>query len=202
MAVSRPILLALAGLVLVVGAFVATRGAGSDDGGSEPAPQAPAAKPSSAPADESPPADSAPGRSADKPASGKAEGKPGETTIDKGGAARGPSLLNRPGPARLARALARGDLVVLFVRQPGAADDRATAKSVAALRGKPARGVTVASVSIREVPDYSAITGRAGVTQAPAIVLAKQSRRGSKGLLLEGYTDPASLRQHVADALK
>ncbi len=177
MAVSRPIVLALAGLVLVIGAFVATRGAGSD-GGAEPTAEVPASKPSSPSSDEPGPAARSSARST------------------------GAALLNKPGPAKLTRALARGQLVVLFVRQPGAADDRATARSVAALRSSGRRGVTIASIPISDIPDYSAITGRAGVSQAPAIVISKGSRGRPKGLLLEGYTDPASLRQHVADALK
>jgi hypothetical protein len=199
-AVSRPILLALAGFVLVVGVFVATRGAGGDDGASEPASKTSAPRPSIGSADK--PAAEPPARSADKPSAG-ASTTSGDATADaRGGTANGPALLNEPGPARLARALARGRLVVLFVRQPGAADDRATARSVAALRRKPPRGVTIASIPVSDIPDYKTITGRAGVSQAPAIVISKASKGRPEGLLLEGYTDPASLRQHVADALR
>ncbi|MEX2253581.1 MAG: hypothetical protein WD649_05460 [Thermoleophilaceae bacterium] len=200
MAVSRPILLALVGFVLVVGVFFATRGAGSDDRASEPAAPAPAPKPSAS-ADKPAPASESAAPSADKPSTGASTS--GDATADaRGGAAQGPALLNKAGPARLTRALARGRLVVLFVRQPGAADDRATARSVAALRRSGPRRVTIASIPISEISDYSAITGRAGVSQAPAIVLSRRSRGRPTGLLLEGYTDPASLRQHVADALK
>lgn len=189
MAVTRPILLALAGLVLIVGVFVATRGAGNDAGGGDPTP--PAAKRSQVAADKpSPPAASKTGASrsaADTPSS--STGRAGESP-----------LLNKPGPRRLMSALARGNLVVLFVRQPGASDDRKTARSVAALRRARLRRTTIASVPIRDIGDYTAITGTAGVKQAPSIVIARApAARGGGGALLEGYVDPGTLRQRVVD---
>ena len=60
----------------------------------------------------------------------------------------------------------------------------------------------IQSIPISKISDYRLITGRAGVSQAPAIVIGKRSRGAPTGLLLQGYTDPASLHQHVADATK
>lgn len=184
MAISRPILLALAAAILALVAFYATTSARtSTDESNEPAKavrdSAPARskaarKPTSAHKDESRPATGAAGSSARR---------------DAGGAAR------RGVPAAVARALARDRTVVLFFFQRGAADDDATAQAVAAVRRRGAAKVFSAPIS--RLADYGAITTGAGVSQAPAVVIV--GKRGS-ARLVEGFVDPETLIQQVADA--
>jgi hypothetical protein len=83
--------------------------------------------------------------------------------------------------------------VVLAFFQPGA-DDRETARSVAALR----RGskVSVFTDRIDNVGRYGPIVGAVGVSQAPALVIVDRTR---KAHLIEGYVDAETLAQEVAD---
>ena len=97
-------------------------------------------------------------------------------------------------PAAMARAVARGRLVVLFLFQAGAGDDAQVARSVAALRGQ--RGLAVLTDDIRHIGRYGAMVGDLGISQAPAIVIIDRHRRAH---LVEGYVDPETLAQEVAD---
>ena len=67
------------------------------------------------------------------------------------------------------------------------ADDRSTEDAVRDLRG--AKDVKVFSDRLSEL-GYRAIVGRVGVTQSPAVVIA----RGSKARVVERYVDPETLR--------
>jgi hypothetical protein len=174
MAVSRPVVIALVGAVLVAVAFLATSGSRSSDG--------PAAV-------QAPP--SAKAESSAKPApKAHAEGEQVATLARDQRAA----AAQRGVPARVTRAIDAGRTAVLFFFQPGAADDGATAGAVRALRGE--RKVSVFVVPISRVADYRAVVSGAGVSQAPAVVIA--NKRGAT--LVEGYVDRASLAQRVADA--
>lgn len=191
MALSRPILLALAGALVAVVAFYATMGARSpSDSSKEPA-AAPAkrdaATPKSATRDGSArKADGARRRAspaAAKPeADGRAAGRPA------GAATRGL-------PADVDAALGRGRTVVLFFFQRGSADDDATARAVASVRG--AKNVRVFTAPISRLAEYKTLTSVAGVSQAPSVVILRQGRSAR---LVEGFVDPETLRQQVADA--
>lgn len=184
MAISRPILLALVGAILALGAFYATSGgrqAATDS--SEPARPAPeSAKPAQ--------------RHKTKPTEAERRAGGGAMRRARPDAARrqarrGPAAL----PAEVAGALARKQTVVLFFFQHRAADDAATARSVSSLRGR--RGVKVFSAPISKLGRYQAVIGGAGVSQAPAIVIVGRDRAAR---LIEGYVDRETLAQQVADA--
>src|SRR5206468_2583839 len=119
MAIPRPVLLALLGLVLCAAAFVATRGAG-DSGhvGSTATPIATAPAPAHkiAPAHKAAPAAKAPHKNATQPVA-----KPAAKPAAK--AAPSPAQLEQIKLQRAVAALQRGDVVVFFFSRPGAADD-------------------------------------------------------------------------------
>ncbi|HEX2070824.1 MAG TPA: hypothetical protein VHF90_04145 [Thermoleophilaceae bacterium] len=98
-------------------------------------------------------------------------------------------------PLAVARALRARKTVVLFFRGSPSADDRATARAVSGLRGQP--GVTVFADRIGKLGRYRAIVGDLGIAQAPAVVIVG---RGRAARVVEGYIDPTTLAQDVADA--
>jgi hypothetical protein len=162
MAVSRPLLVALLGAVLLGGVFFATRS-------SNDSPSSPSAKPA---ARQASPAPAQPARAS--------AAKPAESSGDAV-------------PARVERALEGRRTVVLFFYEPGAADDEATAKAVDSVRGRAA----VFSAPVGKVSRYSGVTGQLAVVRAPSVVVV---RRGGSARVLEGFVDPKSLAQEVADA--
>ena len=178
MAVSRPVLLALVGAVLVAALFLATMGGRARTDDSVPPPAA---------TSENGPKTSGPAATA----KGRA---PAAATATKAGEKRKAAAAAGV-PAAVLRALARKRTVVLFFRQRGSADDDATARAVAPLRGR--LGLAVFSASISRLADYRAITDQAGVSQAPAAVVVGRSGRAR---LIEGFVDRDSLAQEVADA--
>ncbi len=170
MAVPRAAMLAIVGVLLIAGAFAATQLMKKKDDGSG--------------GGSTPPAEAAPTPSKAKankatPAAPKPEPKP---EVQTG--------VTEP----VARALDAKRVVVLVLTQDGA-DDDATIEAARAVRG--VNGVEVVNDSIDNVSKYRRITAGLGVSQAPAVVVV--NRKG-QGLLLEGYTDPGSLRQLVEDA--
>jgi hypothetical protein len=96
-------------------------------------------------------------------------------------------------PAAVARAIGQRRVVVLAFFQPGA-DDRATREAVASLRG---RRAAVFTDKIDNLGRYAPVVGALGVHQAPAVVIVDSKRRAR---VIEGYIDPKSLAQDVADA--
>lgn len=177
MAVSRPILLALLGAVLVGALFFATMGArqSSEQPSETPAPRAEKAAP-------------------------KDRAKTGERAL--AATARPARPTPRPRavaptgvPTEVTRALSRGRTVVLFFFQRGSADDDATAQAVSALRGR--KEVEVFSAPISRLAAYRAVTGGAGVSRAPSVVIL-----GGKGSarVIEGFVDRETLAQEVSDS--
>jgi hypothetical protein len=189
MAVPRPILLTLLGTVLLAATFFATRGA-RDRVAEEPAP-APveqAARPSPEAAEKS----NAQGETS-KPRADKAQGNAKERRADGRPAKKrnaSPSVA-----ASVKRAVAGNRLVVLFFYARRGADDRRVARSVDSLRGR-----TKAAVfrdRIGNLGDYGQIATSVGVSRSPSIVIIG---KGNRGRLIEGYVDPDTLAQRVADA--
>ena len=185
MAISRPILLALAGAILALVAFYATTGARSGDDGSGKPPEPPAAQTPAKP----------------KAAARAGAGNAGESAVASRRGARPPGKSearakpSRGLPPRVERALAGRQPVVLFFFQRGGADDEATAEAVSAVRR---RGrAKVFSAPISRLADYRAVTAGAGVSQAPAVLIL---RKGSSARLVEGFVDAETLIQQVADA--
>ena len=93
------------------------------------------------------------------------------------------------------KALARGDVVVFFFTQPGAADDTGTREAVKTLKGE--KGVSVFTIGLDDLETFGPVLNGAGVSQVPAVVIV---RAGQKGHLLQGYVDSRTLHQTVADA--
>ena len=186
MAISRPLLIVLAAAIAVLVGTTALRVMGGGSKESEPAP-APAAKVEPPKAQAAKPQGAKPRRRAERKSTQPAR-KPERPAYER---ARASSLRSA---AAVARALADGKVVVLFFYQPGAADDDATKQAVAGVRSS---GVAVFEVPIGQVADYRALMGGVGLSQAPSVVVVDRSRRAR---LLEGYQDPQSLAQEVADA--
>jgi hypothetical protein len=166
MPVSRPILIALVLAVVALGGIYATQG--GRDASETSAPVVPAEPEPSAE-----PQAKAPQASAAKAKADRAEGVP---------------------PA-VQRALRARERVVLFFYRPGSADDRATGRSVEALRGR--RDVAVFTDPIGRLGRYRGLIGELGVSQAPAVVIVGRDRAAR---VVEGYVDPPSLAQDLADA--
>jgi hypothetical protein len=220
MALPRPLLLALVGLVLAAGAYFATsssRQAVDDVPVAEnvqPAPGSDADAPAGADKKDSvavetdKPAQKDGGAEKEanlREANAKGEGGKADAKADdkparadaKPDRARTERVRSTPAPAgpaaRLQRALRQNAVVVMFFRQRGA-DDDATADAVASVRGD--KGVGVMVLPIGKSPRYSAAIGTT-VTRAPSVVVLARKRQP---LLMEGYIDSASLAQAVADA--
>jgi hypothetical protein len=201
MAVPRPLLLAIIGTVLLAATFLATRNARDQaaDAGSQPASQqaaAPTPAPGTAPK-------SKPRTDKSRAGGGEAGNKssPAKPRTDKAAPRQeksGPTrraVKRRQGPAALMRAIAAKRPVVLFLYQRGANDDRRVARSVAALRGR--TKAAIFSDRIANLGKYGFIATNVGVTRAPSVVIIGKGRRAH---LIEGYIDPETLAQRVADA--
>jgi type IV secretory pathway VirB10-like protein len=219
MPISRPILLALIGAVLVGAVFFATRGVGgtSADSDSASTPVTPAPEPDTAadtPAapkqqkSEPAPQKSEPKQQKSEPAQQKSEPKQQKSepaqqkaeTVHSSrpakrelAARKHRALSRRTTPAEVQRAIARHRLVILFFRQRGA-DDDAVAGAVNAQRGR--KGVTVFTLPVGQAPKYAKV-GASTVVRAPSIVVVS---RKHDPLMYEGFIDTATLTQAVTDS--
>lgn len=180
MAVPRPLLLALVGVVLVAAGFMATRS--SQEATSEP----------STPAQQS--AAPKPSQPESKPAKQSSEASAGQARKKATQARQKAGASSSSKAAAVARAIARRQTVVLFLYQRRAADDEKTAEAVDALRGR--SKAKIFSDTVGHVGRYGPIVGAAGVSQAPSIVIVDKKRRAR---VIEGYVDPETLAQEVAD---
>ena len=191
MVLPRPLILAIAGLVLLLLSFVVVqRGRTVTD---SPA----VAQRTPAPVDRQPAVKAEPkdnpgvrreARRPDRPAAAStAPAAPAPAVPDRGGV-----------PARAARALEQGRVIaVLFTLEEGA-DDSATRSALRSLKTGPGKSrVAVFSDSIANVGRYSRLVGGLGISQVPSIVIVDSERQAR---LLEGYVDAGTLRQSVADA--
>lgn len=174
MPLSRPVLLALVGAIVAVAGFFATQGAREQASVSDPVPEVPAAKPAPEP------------KAAAKPAP-----EPATPVKSKPARAAAPAGL----PAPVARAVRAKDVTVIFFRQAGGVDDAATARAVSAQRGR--KGVAVFSANIKHLNRYRAVVAGLGLSQAPAVVILGKGRTAR---VLEGFIDPQTLAQEVADS--
>jgi hypothetical protein len=97
---------------------------------------------------------------------------------------------------KAARAVAQGRQVVIFFRNPRGLDDRAVDTAVRTL-DRETKNVVVLTDHVGNVDEYGSMVEDLGVSQTPAVVVIDS--RGS-ARLIEGYVDPESLVQVVADA--
>lgn len=210
MVLSRPVILAVTGLALVVMAFSVIQ---RQRVAPEPAPVADRVTPTEpnpvAGADPRPAKPAKPGK--DGSAKPKPDRRPGASK-DKPSAPAGrpskpaPALAPTPAraqgrtgvPAAVRRALANRQVTVLLFTAGGAADDAATRTALESVRGgKGKKGVAVFVDGIGNVGRYSEIVGTLGISQVPSLVIVD---RAQQARLLEGYVDAGTLRQYVADA--
>jgi hypothetical protein len=197
MTLPRPVLIALLGVALCAAAFLATRSASDTNSAvttvtPTPAPVHTATKP----AKPAKPAHKAAAPSAHKPSVEKSQTTPAPTQPKPAKPAPKPAVSSEVAKTLPAiKALARGDVVVFFFTQPGAADDTGTREAVKTLKGE--KGVSVFTVGLGDLETFGPVLNGAGVSQVPAIVIV---RAGRKGHLLQGYVDSRTLHQTVADA--
>jgi hypothetical protein len=188
MAVPRPILLiAVLGAALMAATFYAVRGA-RETAVNTPAPSSVTRSvPSGTGATKH---KAAPTKHAGARAKHKSHGKSpsGRGTAARKAAAKGL-------PADVARALDKRHIIVLLFFRPGAADDSATKRSVAAVRHA-ARRVSVFSAPISKLSRYRRAISGLDISSAPATVVVGRDR---KARVLEGFLDSGTLAQEVAD---
>lgn len=178
MALPRPALLAIAGVMLSLLSFTVMRSLGATS-----------AEDFALPA-------SAPYANATHPAKDKDKSKDnGQTEQVAVKPPPVPKLADVPGP--VANALADGKVVVLLFVEPGAAEDAATAQSFAALSGL--GGVKTFKANIAKVGDYAGIVANLGISQAPAIVIVRPDLQAEPPI--EGYVESGYLLQRVKDQL-
>jgi hypothetical protein len=101
-------------------------------------------------------------------------------------------------PLKVAQALAKHNVVVLYFGAKGA-DDTLTAAAVRDLKSSAGSGVTVLTDKLSNLAAYRRVVEGLDVSQAPSIVIVDRAR---KAQLLEGFIDAGSLRQAVADVTK
>jgi hypothetical protein len=206
MTLPRPVLIAVLGLALCAAAFLATRSASDTNSAvttvtPQQTPQVhKAVKPAhkgAAPAHGVKAHKAAPVAKA--PAVHKSQPvRPAPAQTQKAAPATpaGPAVSPEVAKTRPAiKALARGDVVVFFFTQPGAADDTGTREAVKTLKGE--KGVSVFTIGLDDLTTFGPVLNGAGVSQVPAVVIV---HAGDKGRLLQGYVDSRTLHQTVADA--
>jgi hypothetical protein len=113
--------------------------------------------------------------------------------------ARGAIQASKVGlPVRVASALAADKVLVLYLWNPKAGDDRivrSELRHVNRHKGK----VVVQVADVRKVARYAPIARGVDVQQSPAIVVVDREHRGT---LLQGYADAVTIDQAVSDALR
>lgn len=170
MAIPRVALIAVAGAVLVVAAFLLSR------------PSEPSAPPSAA-----------------VPAAPAVSAPPPEPVADRPTDVAEPSESTDPAdrvPGAVASALADGRVVVLMFAQSSGADDKATRARVERLEGD-SRDLEVFTDNVSNLADYAAVVGGLGIDQAPATVIVSPD---GDARVVQGFVDRRSLRQYAADA--
>lgn len=114
---------------------------------------------------------------------------------DAGDVGSAPAAAPAGVPPALRSALRRRQTVVLLLFKPGSADDAAVVRAVDALRGR--SGVAVFTDPIGRIGRYRGLIRDLPVTQPPAVVIVDRRRRAR---VIQGYVDPATLAQDLADA--
>jgi chemotaxis protein histidine kinase CheA len=198
MAISRPLLIALAVAVLALAGFYATQGArnaSESDSANVAAPVTPEPAPEPQAVETRQQADASTAQTKPDANGAKAKADKAEPPRSDARAKRDRAKRAVSGPAAARRAIRANKTVVLFFHGPESADETATAKAVAGLEGK--RGVAVMKVPIERLNAYRDLIGQLGIAQAPAVVIVGRDRAAR---VIEGYIDPPTLAQDVADA--
>jgi len=212
--VSRPMLVVLAAVVLLAGAWFTVLRPKPDDGASDsptPAAQAPGTKGLTSAVDKaknaSAQSDAANARiqqatggessAAAKPAAAGPAAKPATTAAAKAKKPATPAAAKVPASdpsSKLLAKLADGKTVVLLFWNAKGADDRAVRDAVRGLGHD--KKVATAVAPIAKVGDYEAITTGVEVFTAPTVLVIGKDR---KAKTITGLTDARELRQLVGD---
>jgi hypothetical protein len=210
MTLPRPVLIALLGVALCAAAFLATRSASDTNSAVTtvtPQPQAPAVHKATGPAGKAAaPAHGAKAHkavpAAKQPSAEKSKAPAATPAHTQQATPATPAKPAKPAVSPQVaktlpaiKALARGNVVVFFFTQPGAADDTGTREAVKTLKGE--KGVSVFTIGLDDLETFGPVLNGAGVSQVPAVVIV---RAGQRGRLLQGYVDSRTLHQTVADA--
>jgi hypothetical protein len=183
------VLLALLGLSLCAAAFVATRGAKQPGGSAATAtPVAPAPATHKA----APATHKAVKHASKAPAHKAAKPQPQKQAVVKPQASAAQRLV-----VQVTSALAQHKAVIFFFTRPGAADDTGTRQAVNSVAHNPR--VLVVRAGLKDLSTFRPVLSGAGVSQVPAVVVA---HAGKPARLVQGYVDPGTLRQTIADALR
>jgi hypothetical protein len=193
MAVPRPILLAVLGLLLVFATLMASLNAHKASEAS-PAPSKPTAVKSAPKPEPKPKAKSA--AKDEHPAAKPAE-KHSSATASHKQQARPRHHAAVSTPAAVKKAIAADHVVVLAFFQKRGADDRATRVAVKDVKRRHLARVYMDIID--HVGRYGTVVGSLGIHQAPAVVIIDAKH---KARLVEGYVDAESLAQEVSDARK
>jgi hypothetical protein len=111
----------------------------------------------------------------------------------------GPTKKKDPGealglPGAVARAIGGHKTVVVLFYHRGQADDDATASAVRSVRSKK---VAVFTASPRQFGNYKQLVGGLALSSLPATVIVGRDRAAR---VLEGFVDPSTMAQEVADS--
>jgi hypothetical protein len=111
----------------------------------------------------------------------------------------GPTKKKDPGtalglPGAVARAIGSHKTVVVLFYHRGTADDDATAQSVRSVRS---RRVVVFTASPRQFGNYKQLVGGLALSSLPATVIVGRDRAAR---VIEGFVDPKTMAQEVADS--
>ena len=187
----RPALIAAFGALILAVTFAVTK-AGDTDGGAAISSPGSSGVPATQTA--TTPTDTATSTSTGTSTSTSTTTQPTKST--------GPQVTPGQGlPSDVARALNRGNIVVLFFYEPAAADDQATRSAVQAVRrgaGTAAARVSLFQDVVARISDYRRVVGSLGISQSPALVVIDRDRKAE---LLQGYLDSGTIEQTVRDAL-
>jgi hypothetical protein len=212
--ISPPMRIVLIGAVVFLAAWVAFLRPGGEGDTATPAATAPAATATTTAAQSAPgkvveraqqAADAASARATEAAGGETAEKRAGSAARTKAGTATGTASA-RAGiagskvglPVKTAAALAADKVLVLYLWNPKAGDDRlvrSELRHVDRHRGK----VVVQVADVRRIARYAPIARGVDVQQSPAIVVVDRERRGT---LLQGYADAGTIDQAVSDALR
>ena len=102
-------------------------------------------------------------------------------------------------PKPVAKAVAEQKVLVLFFWNPKAADDRIVRKELRSVGSNHKKDVAVHVANVNDIARYAPVTKGAEVEQSPSVVVIGADR---KATLLEGFSDRATIRQAVYDALR
>jgi hypothetical protein len=196
MALPRSALLGIVGMVLILATFVATHGLGKKSDSSSPTTVQASTPKATTPATHA----ATPTKTSSHGGRGVARHtSPVKTKTTTSKAVSKPDAGASVGlPLKVAQALAKRNVVVLYFGAKGA-DDTLTAAAVRELKSSAGSGVTVLMDKLSNLAAYRRVVEGLDVSQAPSIVIVDRAR---KAQLLEGFIDAGSLRQVVADVTK